>query len=44
MDTAFGPNVGPVGMLIDAGPYALPPNTPLTLTVTTYEPRLQTSS
>jgi len=36
MDTAFGPHVGPVLMLISAGPYALPPNTPLTLTVTTY--------
>jgi hypothetical protein len=36
MDNAFGPNVGPVGFFVSAGPYSLPPNTPLTLSVTTY--------
>ena len=36
MDTAFGPHVGLVGFLLSVGGYSLPPNTPLTLTVTTY--------
>jgi hypothetical protein len=35
-DTAFGPNVGPVGYAIGVQPYSFPPNTPLTLTMTTY--------
>lgn len=36
IDTAFGPFVGPAGFFVFAGPYSLPPNTKLTLTVTTY--------
>ena len=35
-DTAFGPFVGPVGYGIGIQPYSFPPNTALTLTMTTY--------
>lgn len=37
IDTAFGPFVGPAGFTVFAtAPFSLPPNTKLTLTVTTY--------